>query len=223
MDRSRDVVLRARGLTVSAGRHRLVGPVDLEVRAGERVALAGRSGSGKSLTVRALVDALPAGLRRDGDLDVVRRVGWVQQDTAVALHPLVTLGRQLERPLRRRGLGRDAARGRVHDVLARTGLDDRHAAARPGELSGGERQRGCLALALLGEPDLVVADEPTTALDTVAQRQVLDVLVGLDAALLLVTHDPDVAALACTRGLRVEDGVVRDAVLAPTAAPGTAS
>ncbi|WP_299050661.1 ATP-binding cassette domain-containing protein [uncultured Nocardioides sp.] len=191
--------LTVRGLQVRHGGHVLVGPVDLDVAPRERVALVGASGVGKSLTLRAVAGSLPPGLTRHGEVVLGGPVAFLAQDSAVALHPLVGLARQLERPLCRRGVRRDTARGRVADALERVGLDARHGRARPGELSGGERQRGCLALALLTEPALLLADEPTTALDTVAQRQVLDALGTLDAALVLVTHDPAVARHACDR------------------------
>lgn len=192
-------VLSVRGLRVRLGPRVLAGPVDLELAPRERVALVGRSGVGKSLALRAVAGSLPPGLDRDGEVAVDGRVAWLAQDSAVALHPLVPLARQLALPLRRRGVRRDVASVRVADALARVGLDGRHGASRPGELSGGERQRGCLALALLTEPAVLLADEPTTALDTVAQRQVLDALGALDAAVLLVTHDPAVARHACDR------------------------
>ncbi|MCH1866245.1 ATP-binding cassette domain-containing protein [Nocardioides sp. CFH 31398] len=191
--------LSVRGLRVRLGAQVLAGPVDLEVAPRERVALVGGSGVGKSLTLRAVAGSLPPALSHDGEIAVDGRVAWLAQDSAVALHPLVPLARQLALPLRRRGVRRDVAGVRVADALARVGLDARHGGSRPGELSGGERQRGCLALALLTEPTLLLADEPTTALDTVAQRQVLDALGALDAAVLLVTHDPAVAHHVCDR------------------------
>jgi len=191
--------LSARGLGVRLGGRLLAGPVDLDVAPRERVALVGPSGVGKSLTLRAVAGSLPPGLRREGEVALGGPVALLAQDSAVALHPLVPLARQLTIPLLRRGVRRDAALVRVADALARVGLDDRHGGCRPGELSGGERQRGCLALALLTEPAVLLADEPTTALDTVAQRQVLDCLGGLDAAIVLVTHDPAVAWHVCDR------------------------
>ena len=214
------------GLTVVAGDRRLVGPLDLVVAEGERVGLVGPSGSGKSLTVAAVLGEVPAGLRTRGTVRVDgvpagdpalrgRVVGALFQDSATALDPLTRVGRQLARPARRlHGLTRAAAREQVHGVLAGLGFADPDAVARswPATLSGGQRQRVALALALAGRPRLLVADEPTTALDTVSQAAVLDLLDAgpLDPApaLLLVSHDLAVVARCCTRVLVLDDGRV---------------
>ncbi|ROP27019.1 ATP-binding cassette domain-containing protein [Pseudokineococcus lusitanus] len=209
--------------------------VDLAVGAGERVALVGASGSGKSLTAAAVRGQLPPGLRaqgrvRLGGADVLdvpgprrpvdRRPAVVLQDPSAALHPLVAVGAQVAMPLRARHdragrrPGRAAARRAVLELLAAVGLEDprRVAAGRPAELSGGQRQRVALAVALAAAAPLVVADEPTTALDTVTQAAVLDVLADRTgpgrAGLLLVTHDLAVAAALCSRVAVVADGRV---------------
>jgi len=230
------------GLTVAAGDHRLVGPVDLAVADGERVGLVGPSGSGKSLAVAAVLGEVPPPLRTTGTVRVGGRaagdptlrgrvVGALFQDSATALDPLTRVGRQLARPARRlHGLTRAAARAEVHDLLARLGFADpaEVATSWPATLSGGQRQRVALALALAGRPRLLVADEPTTALDTVSQAAVLDLLDAdllddglpddglpddglLDdgaPALLLVSHDLAVVARCCTRVLVLDGGRV---------------
>ncbi|SSC25581.1 ABC transporter-like, partial [Klenkia terrae] len=203
------VVARVSGLTVAAGDRRLAGPVDLAVADGERVGLVGASGSGKSLLVAALLDELPAGLTTTGSVQVAGRAGAVFQDGATALDPLARVGAQLTGPLRRlRGLSRAAAREHAAGVLDRLGLPPGTLRAWPATLSGGQRQRVALALALAGDPRLLVADEPTTALDTVGQAAVLDLLDALAPALVLVSHDLAVVARLCTRVLVLEDGVV---------------
>ncbi|GAA1275218.1 ABC transporter ATP-binding protein [Kitasatospora nipponensis] len=156
------------------------------------------------------------------------RLGAVFQDPGSYLNPAITVGRQLAEPLRvRYGLGRAAARERAVELFASVGLRDpgelydRY----PHELSGGMLQRVLIAIAICGEPDLLVADEATTALDTVVQAEVLDLLDRLRAerglALLLVTHDLAVVAESCDRllvcyaGEIVEEGPTAEVVAAP--------
>ncbi|MCF7547533.1 ABC transporter ATP-binding protein [Pseudonocardia sp. WMMC193] len=209
-------LLAVRGLTVDAGDVRLVDGVDLSLRAGERVALVGESGSGKSVTARALL-RLDRGLRlggsvRLGGTDLLalsdkemsavrgRRVGMVFQDPMGALDPLQTIGEQVAEPLRLRGLRRREAHERARALLDDLGVD--RAAERmrayPHEFSGGMRQRVVLAMALIGEPEVLVADEPTTALDVRVQAQVLRLLDTVCAerglGVLLITHDLGVVA-----------------------------
>lgn len=222
-------LLRVRDLAVHVGGATLVRDVSFDLAAGERVAVLGGSGAGKSLLVSALAGALPPGVAASGSAALDGRellapgrgsagVALVAQDPLLALHPLVTVGRQLVRAARRDGPG---ARERVEGLLDRLGLADPPAVLRrlPGELSGGERQRVCTALALLCRPRLLVADEVTTALDVVTQARVLDTLDTLlatesaesaEAALLLVTHDLAVAARLCDRVLVVRAGEVTD-------------
>ncbi|MFB9377628.1 ATP-binding cassette domain-containing protein [Kineococcus gynurae] len=229
-------LLDVRALHVRARGTDLVDGVDLRVDRDERVAVLGPSGSGKSLTAAAVLGILPpaltvAGSVRLGEREVLGvpaarrarrdRPGSVRQDPAAALHPLVPVGRQLA-----------AARGRtlrtVRPVLTETlrdlGFRDpaRVLGALPAELSGGQRQRICLALALAGGSPLLVADEPTTALDVVTQAGVLDLLrartgPGTGRGLLFVTHDIAVAAALCDRVVVLQDGrVVEDGPVAVT-------
>ncbi|WP_299951575.1 ABC transporter ATP-binding protein [uncultured Modestobacter sp.] len=220
------------GLSVSLGGRELVRGVRLEVGATERVALIGASGSGKSLTAAAVLGTLPAGAQVRGSVQVAgvevtgrpparrpaaARVAAVGQDPAAALNPLVPVGAQLALPLRNhRGLrGAELARQRT-ELLAAVGLDDaeRVLHSSPGELSGGQRQRVCIAMALASRAGLLVADEPTTALDLVTQAQVVTVLreATRDAALLFITHDLAVAAALCDRAVVLHGGaVVEDA------------
>ncbi|MCZ2820594.1 ABC transporter ATP-binding protein [Modestobacter sp. VKM Ac-2977] len=219
-------------LAVSLGGLELVRGVRLEIATTERVALIGASGSGKSLTAAAILGTLPVGAEVRGSVrvagaDVTRlppprrpgtaRVAAVGQDPAAALNPLVPVGAQLALPLRNhRGLHGAALASERARLLAAVGLDDadrvRH--SYPGELSGGQRQRVCIAMALASRAGLLVADEPTTALDLVTQAQVVAVLRGAsrDAALLFITHDIAVAASLCDRAVVLHEGtVVEDA------------
>ncbi|WP_299038715.1 ABC transporter ATP-binding protein [uncultured Pseudokineococcus sp.] len=248
-----EAVLETRDLRVEVGAGRgvsavpLLHGVDLEVRAGERVAVLGASGSGKSLTAAAVRGQLAAGLRSSGSLRVLgqevldvpgaRRPGGLRpaavlQDPSAALHPLVAVGAQVAMPLRARRTPRAEVRAEVLELLAAVGLEDpaRVADGRPAELSGGQRQRAAIALALACEAPLLVADEPTTALDTVTQASVLEVLGERTGpggpALLLITHDLAVAAALCSRAVVVADGRVVESgsladVLAAPAHPAT--
>ncbi|MFT2752120.1 ATP-binding cassette domain-containing protein [Clavibacter sp. Sh2088] len=242
--------LDVRALSVRIGGTPLVHGVDLVVGAGERVALIGASGSGKSLTAQAVLGTLPPGSAVDGVVELggramrpasprqrLGRVAAVQQDPLAALNPLVTVGAQLVGALqaaRARGSAADAglltrvdARREVVALLDEVGLEDAAGVlpAFAAELSGGQRQRVCLALALLCRADLLVADEPTTALDVVTQARVVDVIRRrLDAtgqALLFITHDLAVAAALCDRvvvleaGRVVESASMRDLVRRP--------
>lgn len=218
--------------------------VSFALDAGESVGLVGESGSGKSQTALAIMGLLPATASVDGGvrfagvellgaderkLDELRasRVAMVFQDPAQALNPYLSIGAQLARVLACHGLAHGrAARDRVVGMLERVGLSDapRQFHAFPHELSGGMRQRVMIASALLCGPELLIADEPTTALDVTVQAQVLDLLEELreDTALLLITHDLGVVAGRCERmvvlkrGRVVEQGSTRDVFAAPT-------
>ncbi|MEV4226475.1 ABC transporter ATP-binding protein [Streptomyces bobili] len=202
-------LLSVRDLRVSFGGTEAVRGLSFDVRPGEVLALVGESGAGKSLTARALLGMLPRGaamhgdIRLDGSADLAaargRRISLVPQDALSALSPVHPVGEQLAAAVRSlHRVSRAEARARAVAALDRVGIPDaaRRARAYPHEYSGGMRQRAVIAMAMLGEPDLVVADEPTTALDAERREQVLRVLAeqreAVGAALLLVTHDLDV-------------------------------
>ena len=241
-------LLDIRGLTVSypgpEGPVQVVRGVDLAVSAGERVALVGESGSGKSVTARSVLrldpDARTGGsIRLEGD-DVlemapkeVRRVrgaraGLVFQDPLASLNPVKTVGWQITQPLRIRGVGRREARRRAVDLLGSLGVSDpdRRFDDYPHQFSGGMRQRVVIAIAVIAEPRLLIADEPTTALDVRVQAQVLELLEGLarerGMAVLLITHDLGIVAGFAQRvavmrhGLIVEEADVDRLYTAPS-------
>lgn len=212
--------------------------VDLDVRAGEVVALVGESGSGKSTTAHAVVGLLPAAGRVTGgaitlgadprtSLDLASlparawpqvrgaRVGLVPQDPGLALNPVQRVGDQIAEVLRlHHRATRRAARERAVGILRDVGLDAPAERARqyPHQLSGGMRQRVLIGIALACEPEVVVADEPTSALDVRVQRRVLDLLAALTArtgtAVLLITHDLAVAADRADRVVVLRGGEV---------------
>jgi peptide/nickel transport system ATP-binding protein len=206
----------------------------------------GESGSGKSQSALAILGLLPKNARVEGSIEFdgqqilgeseeslntirARRIGMVFQDPMQALNPYLRIGAQLEQIILSHGLAeRDEARRRATEMLAKVGLPDpeRQSRAYPHQLSGGMRQRVMLASALIAEPDLLIADEPTTALDVTVQAQILDLLEDIrdNTALLLITHDLGVVAGYCEHMIVLERGRVVDA--GPTtslfAAPGHA-
>ncbi|MEU8233322.1 dipeptide/oligopeptide/nickel ABC transporter permease/ATP-binding protein [Actinoplanes sp. NPDC048967] len=235
-----DVVLDVRDLTVSfpaaGGPIRPVRGVTFSIRRGEAVAVVGESGSGKSLTALAvsrLIDAagrveadrlhlLGADLREPDSAGQRRLLGsslaMVFQDPASSFNPTQRIGRQLAETSRHHhGLGRRAAFSRAVDRLRAVRITDpaRRARQYPHEFSGGMRQRAMIGMGLMGSPALIVADEPTTALDVTVQRQVLDLLTAIrrsdDVALLLISHDVAVVSEVCDRVLVMYAGrIVED-------------
>jgi len=239
-------LLDVSGLTIRYGDDTVVDGVDIFIERGESVGLVGESGSGKSQSALAILGLLPRGasisgaIEFDGQqilgadaetLDAVRarRIGIVFQDPMQALNPYLRIGVQLKQILLSHGLAEKADAGaRVIEMLTKVGLPDpeRQFRAYPHQLSGGMRQRAMIASALIAEPDLLIADEPTTALDVTVQAQILDLLEDLrdNTALLLITHDLGVVAGYCEHMIVLEKGRVVDA--GPTtslfAAPGHA-
>jgi len=193
--------------------------VDLEIAPAEAFAIVGESGSGKSATSLAALRLLPDSARvtasalRFGDHDLLAdsgrgvrrlrggRMAMVFQDPLTSLNPHLTIGRQIEEAVRRhKKLRGGAARRRVVELLAEAGVPQprTRAEAWPHQLSGGLRQRALIAMALAGDPELLIADEPTTALDVTVQAQILRLFSSLcrerGMALLLITHDLGVVA-----------------------------
>lgn len=246
-----DALLRVEGLGVSVGdadeELHLLQSVSFSIMRGESVGLVGRSGAGKSTLGHALLRLLPAsahfapGTRvRLGAEDLAtldaramrdirgRRIALVPQEPLLALDPTMRIGAQLaEGIVAHRLTDTKSARLRVVEAFDRVGISDpRHAVDRfPHEFSGGMRQRALIAAALVLEPELIIADEPTTALDPTVQAQVLDLLEELRAetgsALLLISHDLDVIGERCTRtlvldaGRIVEEGATAELLRAP--------
>ncbi|WP_234045471.1 ABC transporter ATP-binding protein [Streptomyces adelaidensis] len=241
---SDDVLLSVRGLRIAFDGVAAVRGLSFDVHEREVLALVGESGAGKSLTARALLGMLPRGattsgtVRLRGDTDIAaqrgRRIALVPQDALSALSPVHPVGDQLTAAVRSVArVSRQEARARAVAALDRVGIPDavRKARAYPHEYSGGMRQRAVIAMATINEPDVVVADEPTTALDAELQEQVLRVLgeqrEAVGAALVLVTHDLAVVrehtdrVLVMYAGRQVEQGPT-EVVLSRPRAPYTA-
>jgi peptide/nickel transport system ATP-binding protein len=206
--------------------------VSFALERGETLGLIGESGCGKSITALALLGLLPeravvsGSIRFDGeelvgrsDAELCRlrgnRIGIIFQEPMTALNPLHTIGRQVAEPMRlHQGLSPAAARKQAIALFDRVGLPDagRRVDAYPHQLSGGQRQRVTIAMALACGPDLLIADEPTTALDVTIQGQILDLIADLVSergmALLLISHDLGVIAENVARMLVMYGGSV---------------
>ena len=208
--------------------------VSFEVPEHATVALVGESGSGKSVTAMSILDLLPGNARRSGAIryrgrDLLaapraelqhlrgREIACVFQEPMSSLNPVFTVGRQVCEPLERHlGLGRRAARARAAELFDEVGLPEpqRRLDAYPHELSGGQQQRVMIAMALACEPKLLIADEPTTALDVTIQRQILELLAALKArhrmSMLFISHDLGVVGEIADRVVVMREGTVRE-------------
>lgn len=223
-------VLEVRDLHVSFGRRRreVVRGINLTVEPLERVGLIGESGSGKTVTALAVMGLLPETAHVTGSINLRGRelvglgdrelsrlrgseMGMVFQEPMTALDPTMRVGRQVAEVLLLHGVAGNP-RPQVYELLAKVGLDDpfRVAAAYPHELSGGQRQRVIIAMAVINGPDLVICDEPTTALDVTVQARVLglldDILTAEAAACLFISHDLAVVSQLCSRVVVMLDG-----------------
>ncbi|MGQ9532755.1 MAG: ABC transporter ATP-binding protein [Desulfotomaculales bacterium] len=208
------VALAVRNLTVEfpgpAGMVRAVDRVSLEIREGERVALVGETGSGKSVLLLAVLRLLPVGTRISGEVwyrsrdllrcppDELRRVrgrevAYIPQGTGGALNPVLTVGSQVAEPLViHLGLKRQAAFRQATALLARLGIPEAHRRAfeYPHQYSGGMKQRALVAMGVAAEPAVLLADEPTKGVDWARRQEILELFLGLEGkTILTVTHD----------------------------------
>lgn len=227
-------ILHVDNLSLAISHQELVKNISFQLYQGERVCLLGASGSGKSLTARALSGTLPPHCQISGKVTVnghdvthqpilqrsnLGRVATVFQDSFGALNPLMSVGKQLSLSTH---IG---SQHELSSLLEKMHITDSDTllSRLPAELSGGQRQRLCIALALLSGANLLVADEPTTALDVLNQQQVVDLLKqctknnacdhsehlhGTPLSLLFITHDIHVAAQLCERAIVLYDGQI---------------
>jgi peptide/nickel transport system ATP-binding protein len=249
-------LLSIEGLRVAfrtrAGEVTVVDDLSLSLDAGETLCLVGESGSGKSMTALAVMGLVPApnGMIRGGSIELAgeelvgadparlrqvrgKEIAMIFQEPMTALNPVFSVGEQIAETLAvHEGLGRRAALGKAIELLAAVGIPapERRIREYPHQLSGGMRQRAMIAMALACSPKLLIADEPTTALDVTVQAQILDLLKDIQlrfgTAILLITHDMGVVAEVADRvavmyaGRKVEEGVAA-AVLERPAHPYT--
>lgn len=221
-----------RHLNIAINGKPIVDDVDLDIADGERVGLVGSSGSGKSMIARAMMGLLPATAQVTGSVELGgtqivgasdaavadlrgRYVGMVFQNPSVALNPVMTVAQQVGLPLYLHyDLSLTERSERVTAMLAKVGLGEDVLAKYPHELSGGQRQRVGIATALVTSPRLIIADEPTTALDSITQRQIVDLLTSLvdesGASMLFITHDFAVLNRATTRCYVLENGRIEE-------------
>ncbi len=200
-------------------RHQVVDGVSFEVGRPETVALVGESGSGKSVTALSIMGLLPDTARIDaGDIAADGKLAMIFQSPRASLNPLVKAGDQIARVVRLRG----GEKSEAVELMEAVGIDDpeRRYHAYPHQLSGGMAQRIMIAMALAIRPELLIADEPTTALDVTIQKQIFDLLDDLqrryEMSVLLITHDLAVVAETSDRvvvlyeGRVVESGPARE-------------
>jgi len=221
------------GLPGGTSELRIVDGVSFEVRPGEALGIVGESGCGKSMTISGVLRVLPLGAHiwaasitfkgvelsslSEREMNAYRGngIGFISQEPISSLNPAFTVGQQLTEAVRlHRQVGKAEAHAIARDLMARVRLPEPELVARkyPHELSGGMAQRIAIARALTGEPELLIADEPTTALDVSVQAEILDLLRDLreqsGMALILVTHDWGVVAEACDRAMVMYAGEV---------------
>ncbi len=241
-------VLSVRGLRIwygtDRGPVRAVDGVDLDLRPGETVGLVGESGCGKSTLGRGLIGLLPEGATAVGEVNYdgrnllalkpreLRRLrgpdlGMIFQEPMTRLNPLMKVSQHFEETLRthEQGIGKKEARRRALEALRGMGIPPTRYGQYPHEFSGGMRQRIMIALALVLRPAVIVADEPTTALDVLVEAQIIRILADLranfDTSMLLITHNLGIVAEACDRvavmyaGRIVEQGPAYDITTKP--------
>nr|WP_060850805.1 ABC transporter ATP-binding protein [Methylobacterium aquaticum] len=245
------MMLAIRNLSIAfprpGGEARVVEDVSVEVGRGESLGIVGESGSGKSMLSLATIGLLPGSARTSGEILLEgknilamgerelcgvrgRRIGMIFQEPMTALNPAMTAGEQIAEGIRlHRGTGRAEARAEALRLLDRVRIPDpaRRIDSYPHEMSGGQRQRVGIAIALALKPDLLIADEPTTALDVTVQKEILDILDDLVAdlglSLILISHDLGVIArstdrtLVMCRGRAVEEGPTESVLRRPSA------
>ncbi|MDP2263771.1 MAG: dipeptide ABC transporter ATP-binding protein [Hydrogenophaga sp.] len=240
-----NALLDVRGLRVAFGGQAVVHGIDFSIQAGEKLALVGESGSGKTVSALSLLrlvhNAEVSGTALLQGRDLLKMsehqlrgvrgddVAIIFQEPMSALNPLYTVGDQIGEVLQlKKGLSQAQARAATVELLASTGIPEpaRRAGAFPHQLSGGQRQRAMIAMALASQPKLLLADEPTTALDVSLRGQILDLLSDLQRqhgmAVLLITHDLNLVrrfadrVAVMERGHLVEQGTVTDVFAAPS-------
>ncbi|MCR2793285.1 ABC transporter ATP-binding protein [Microbacterium sp. zg.Y625] len=230
-----ETILRVEGLRVQFGAVNAVVDTSFELRKGEFLGVVGESGAGKSATAKAIVGLLAKNAKVSGRIEFDghnlveasrshmrkvrgRRIGYIFQDALTALDPVYTVGYQLIEAYRAANpqATKAQARQRALEILEEVQIRDAKSRldAYPHQLSGGMRQRVAIAVALIGDPDIIIADEPTSALDVTVQKRILELLQKVcrdrNAAVVLITHDLGVVAQTCDRVVVLYGGIVAE-------------
>ena len=238
-------MLEIRDLRVSIEGREIIYIDHLDLQSGSRLGLVGESGSGKTMTVKAIAGLLPDDTKISGSIkfdgrDLLtlsdrefanvrgNKIGFVFQDPARSLNPMMRIGKQVSEAIRiHTDLKGSAVTEKVIDLLGQVQLPDPASLLRryPHQLSGGQQQRVMIAAAIAADPDLLIADEPTTALDVTVQEEILHLLISLSEkrkmSLLFVSHDLGVVRFVCERvaviygGNIVESGLIEEVVTNP--------
>lgn len=243
---------KRRGGQQDVAARELLHGINFSIPKGGRLGLIGESGSGKSLSALSIMGLLPEGLEASGQISIGdthldgeevratsllgartkvfeklrgRKVAMIFQEPMTALNPLMRVGRQVAEIMEVHGRSHQEAATRTQELFEEVGLGEEKLRSYPHELSGGQRQRVLIAMALANDPDVLICDEPTTALDVTVQKQILDLISALvartDTALLFITHDLGVVAQMCEqvvvlhRGTQVEEGSVKEVLSNP--------
>ncbi|TCD54979.1 ABC transporter ATP-binding protein [Alloscardovia theropitheci] len=219
-----------KNLVISTPSQEIVHGVDLHIDKAERVGLIGASGSGKSLIVQAILGILPPSMSVQGEIFVNSRnvlqmsdterasmrgtvMSAVFQNPMTALNPMVTVEKNIELPLKMHySLSRDERHSRVEEALTHVGLEREIMSRYPSQISGGQAQRVAIAEALIGHPQVLIADEPTTALDSIVQQGIINLLVQRTehqgAAVLFTSHDFSVISRVAQRCYVINNGEI---------------
>jgi ABC-type glutathione transport system ATPase component len=239
-----EILLDIKNLCVDFKNQRVVNHVSLSVFAGETLAIVGESGSGKSLTALAILGLLPPTARTHGSimfegenlLQVTptklrsfcgNSIAMIFQEPMTSLNPVLTIGEQIEETVRlHRDVSRKSAKAMTLDALEEVGIPSKRYKSYPHEFSGGMRQRVMIAMALICEPMLLIADEPTTALDATTSRNIMQLLLDIKTrramSMLFISHDlklvASIADNVCVMrsGTFVEQGVAVEVLRQPT-------
>lgn len=249
MSNANETILKVDGLRISfntyGGVVQAVRGISYDLRRGETMAIVGESGSGKSVSIKTIMGILPSNAAIEGgsilydgmDLTQVseeemhrirgRRIGLIFQDPMSALNPIMKVGRQITEVLRRKKMNRDEARARALELMRQVGIPDaeRRFDQYPFQFSGGMRQRIVIVIALAGDPEILICDEPTTALDVTVQAKILDLINQIKEerrlSVIFITHDLGVVAHMADRvnvmyaGKIVETGTAREIFFEP--------